>query len=269
MKNINTLMRNYPNIINIKTRENMKFKPGIECAIISVNEPQLDRCIDSANKQEVPFANIKHFNKIIPLAKAFNKAITSCEHEYMLFLSGDIILFPSATRIILNAVGKNKINLRTVYNFKFGVFDTFLMDTLTGFKLYRTEIARDILFDEETLRDDIKARELAKTKGAEEICLYKKENAVLGIHCDDPTKKQVFIRFYIDGCKMRNLHNSTGRFFDRTLLQLEKISLVYPNDDRYGVGIKAWKEGYKNNDYEGSHNYLKEDKIYERYFKEK
>ena len=247
----------------------MKFKKGIECAIISIDEPQLDRCIFSANNQEIPFENIKHFNKIIPLAKAFNKAITSCEYEYLLFLSGDIILFPSSTRIILNSINKNKVNLKTIYNFKFGVFDTFLMNTLTGFKLYRTENARDILYDEQILRDDIKARELAKKKGIEEICLYKKHNAVLGIHCDNPTKKQVFIRFYIDGCKMRDLYNSTERYFDRTLLQLKTMSLVYPNDERYKISIKAWEEGYKNNDYEGSHNYLKEDKLYARYFNEK
>jgi hypothetical protein len=247
----------------LKRKMIKKMKKGIEAVIISVDEPQLDRCIESVNNQIVKFNNVRHLNKVLPVAKAFNEAFSKSEYPYVLPVFGDVILKKDALATMLRYINGYKPQDK-IYNFRFGVFDTFTHEFLKGMRVHRTKVSSLIPYSEEELRDDVIARDKAIEMGFKEHCFFYDKQVVIGTHFDRPSEKQVYVRFYIDGCKTRKTYTETGRMFDRTKQQLYCLSQAIP-DPLYKVALQAWDEGYKNFDYDFSHNYKIEQQIYKRY----
>ena len=70
----------------------VEFKDGIECVIKSCDEPQLDRAIDAALSQTIPFERVSNYNNIVPEFKAHNTILEKLQYEWAIWVDGDVIL---------------------------------------------------------------------------------------------------------------------------------------------------------------------------------
>ena len=45
----------------------------LEALIMSICDPQVERCVESVKNQTVPFSNIVHMKDVIPESESFNQ----------------------------------------------------------------------------------------------------------------------------------------------------------------------------------------------------
>ena len=64
----------------------------MEALIVSVDEPQLERCLESVRNQTVPFSRIVHINGVVPQHRAIRKGIRKTSDEWVMKIDGDMIL---------------------------------------------------------------------------------------------------------------------------------------------------------------------------------
>lgn len=165
----------------------------IEAMVISVGEPQLDRCLESVKNQTVSFSNVIHLDGVVPNSEAFNRGIRMTTNEWIMHIAGDTILYPNAVEI-----GEKYIkNVNPVIcGYCFWILDTFL-ECNTGFcSVFRTEAFRQVEF-KDTLWDDRHMMQRLRTKGWR----MRKPRDVIATHFDKPDDLQVFGRFYFHGSK--------------------------------------------------------------------
>lgn len=234
------------------TSDSMFFRKCdmVEALLLSVDEPQLKRSLESISNQTVPFTNLVHINGIFPQSVAYNRGVSLIKDEWFMFIGGDMCLYPNAVAHGIIKIGENGNDKVCGHIFK--VYDTFIQANL-GVGFYRTEVLRSFKIRDRLCNDRKLGTELKQNGWIE-----KKHGEALGTHFDKPDEFQVFRRFFILALKF------TGRFIETTrsqLLELEKNT----GDLLYGLGVKAIDFGMVNRNYPGSHNINFDRKMFEEF----
>lgn len=212
---------------------------NIEAMITSVNDPQMDRCLEAARNQTVPFSNIIHINMVCPLNIAFNEGMRKTTEEWVMDIGGDMILDADAVERVIRYMSKDSGS--NISGYYFSLNDTFLKCRIGYVGVLRGSLYRDIVFKDTVASDKEIVREL-RSKG---WMTRKLDDMYVGTHFDSPDEFQVFRRFYLHGT----------RYHDRLSLRNRLESLYNSTGDPlYEVGIKAIIFADKKGFYPGSHN---------------
>jgi hypothetical protein len=222
----------------------------IEALVISVNEPQLDRCLVSVRNQVVPFSNIVHVNGVVPEYLAFNQGMGQTRDEWAMKIDGDFILYENAVDIATNYM--NQYNNRKCCNYAFGLIDTFLECPIGYCCIFKTLLYKQYPYTDK-LSNDRKANYFLRSLGWR---VRKNVEVVLGTHFDKPSEFQVFKRFYTQWIKYPN--NSFIKIRMRELLERTGNTL-------YDIGLKAGQFADKKKSYPGSHNLTFDLQLFEEF----
>lgn len=215
-----------------------KEKRLIDALVISVGEPQLERCLESVRKQTLPFNKITHLDSVIPESEGFKRGINMIQNEWVMKIDGDMILNKNAVEIATKTIEENGNN--HVCGYYFGLHDTFLNVDM-GFcgalrtKLYQSvsEKRRDRLSeDRETINELRKLGWIAKK--------LLRKGVIIGTHFDNPDEFQVFRRFYCSGVR------ANDNTFE--INQMTKL-LEETKNPLYSLAIEAIKFAKKKNRY--------------------
>jgi glycosyltransferase involved in cell wall biosynthesis len=226
----------------------------IDALIISINEPQLDRCIKAVKGQTIPYGKVIHVNGIVPESDAVNHALELVESEWVMKVDGDIILYPNAHKIVMNYMDGNS----NVCGYYFGLRDTFL-DCDIGFcGVLKTKPYKSVKRKDKMNGDLNVVIELRKQGWLVRKLL--KEGIIVGTHFDNPDEFQVFGRFYRSGKRANdntfeiNQLNGLLKKTGDPLYQLALDAIQYAKEmDRYYIGSrnvdfdKRLYEEFKNN----------------------
>ncbi len=197
----------------------------MEALVISVNEPQLDRCLESVKNQTVPFSNIIHIQNVVPNSKAFNLGISKTTEEWAMHIAGDFVLYPNAVEIATSFV--NRSGNDHYFGYFFAAHDTFLQCNIGFCGVLRMSAWKTITF-EDTMFDDRRIPFRLREKGYR---AKKKMYICLTTHFDKPDEFQVFGRFYFHASKFDDSNSWTR-------CKLTKL-LKVTEDPLYQVGIDA------------------------------
>lgn len=223
---------------------------SIDAMVISVDEPQLDRCMEAVRRQTVPFSNIIHINGVVPESEAFNRGIKLTTSEWVMHIAGDFILYDNAVEL-----GMNCIIERTGTNicgYFFGLKDSFL-DMDIGFgSILRSDVYKSIVCPDK-LSDDRKLNYSLRKRGWR---LKKRRELIIGTHFDNPDEFQVFRRFYSQTIKYMDGNDAKDRM---------KELLVKTGNPLYSIGIRTIDFARERKVYPGSKNLTFDRKMYEEF----
>lgn len=221
----------------------MNLKYGIEAYIQSVDEPQLDCCIESVKNQTVRFSKVSHVNNISPESEARRKIIKELEYEYAMVIAGDIVLDPDVVERFYSLwlpifEGKDRI-----YEIVLGLFDEFLEWNICGLGMFRVEVAKKFKIGN-TLNNDT----LLNKKICRENVFLKlwRKGITVGSHLSGYDPFQVFRRFYSRGVKAgwnnnkRNIEKHKKRFKELYEEKKKPIYLFAKDVIKYGFMEKEY-----------------------------
>ncbi len=223
----------------------------VEVLILSVDEPQLERSMESLRNQTIPFSNIVHINGVVPQSEAYNLGLEQIRDDWFVLMAGDVILNLDAVEIAVENINQRRDDKICAYIFK--LFDTFLDEVHggVGFALTSAHKGTAIL---DRLRNDRALGLELKNKG----WVWIKINQILGTHFDRPDEFQVFRRFYALGRKF------SGRYGER--LRNRVIELGETTGDLlYSMAVKAFDFSREKGRYPGSHNLDFDRKMFEEF----
>jgi len=226
--------------------KNIRVRP-ITALIISVDEPQLPRCLEAVRNQTVPFSDIIHMNNVSPENIAFNSGIFRVQTDWFVKIDGDMILYPNALELAFGEFGEMQDG---VYCYNFLLYDVFLEVNLRGCGVMNTEICRKVPYPN-MLGNDLWFGKKLRTMG------YKKVNCkpIIGTHFDNPDELQVFRRFFCHGIKHNNRY-----VYNPLRIHYEKTS-----NSLYQLGLKALEFGIEKKKYPSSHNINFDKKMFEEF----
>lgn len=222
----------------------------IGAMIISVDEPQLERCLEAVKKQTVPFSEIVNINNVVPEFEAFNKGVGLATEEWVLKIDGDMILYDNAVELVVEWIDQwndDKICIHC-----FNLYDTFLESTMGYCCALKTSVYKLFKY-ENVLNDDQMLIRLLRKKG---WLVDKAPHIILGTHFDNPNEFQVFRRFYIHSIK-----NSSSSY----VRNMMKINYEKTKDPIYEIGLKAIEFGKSKKVYPTSHNIDFDRKMFEEF----
>ena len=223
----------------------------IDALVISIDEPQLDRCLKAVHGQ--PFLRVIHVNGIIPESEAVNHALKRVSSEWVMKVDGDIILYPNALETVMKYMEKDLSP--QVCGYYFGLKDTF-MDCDIGFcGVLRTQPYQSVKRKDKMNGDLNVVIELRKQGWFVRKLL--KEGIIIGTHFDKPDEFQVFGRFY-----------RSGKRADDNTFEINQLTglLGKTGDPLYQLALDAiqfakFKERY----YIGSRNIDFDKKLFEEF----
>lgn len=221
----------------------------MEALIISCQEPQLKRCVESVKNQLQPFRNIIHIDNITPEHEAFKMGLDRLKSEWAMIVNGDMVLYPSASGIATEQIFIKDRSM--IGEFQYGLYDPFVRRTINACSVYRVGPLKEEGRNDSLMNDFIASRNIAK-KGWQRLNFFNGMNKiVIGTHFEDPTEFQIFTRFFIRGIKgdtwtEKYLH----KLYDRT------------KEEKYSLAIKSLEFG-KGKNYPGSHNINFDKEMYE------
>lgn len=219
----------------------------IGALIISVNEPQLERCLESVRNQTVPFSNITHINNIIPESVAFNTGLKTVTDELVMKIDGDFILYNSAVETAMSLIPEED---PTVYVYNFRVYDAFFKGNIRGIGIMRCSVCRKVRYPN-MLSDD-----LWFGKKMTRLGFIKKNCApVIATHFEDADEFQIFRRLYCQGVKYGH------RYTRKVLKQLYRNT----GDPVYDFSLRALDFGVRKKYYPTSHNVDFDRKMFEEF----
>lgn len=223
---------------------------NIDAIVLSVDEPQLSRCLAAVEKQ--PFSSVIRMNNVVPEHEAFNRAMALVEGEWVVHLAGDIILYDDTYKLVEDSIAR--LASERVCALFFGLYDTFL-DILTGYgNVLRTSVYKGMKY-ENSLLNDRKANNEVRRKG---YTIVKLDRIVIGTHFDQPNEFQVFHRFYTQNVKFKN---KDSEFVCTRMAELYERT----GNPLYQTGLKAIEFARKKQVYPGSHNREFDRELYEEF----
>ena len=226
----------------------------IEALIISVDEPQLERCLKSVNDQTVPFDRVIHINDSSnPCHEAYNLGLSMLSDEWFLLVNGDVILKNFAVEKCKEAIEGEKDE--KVVAHLFGVEDVFMdAPLLGGIGVFKTDVLKSYPYLNRLDAD----RKMGRKLDSNGWILRQHRETILATHFDSPDEFQVFKKFYVSGMK----YNS--HVVSRMTNDLEKLNGRIQNP-LYSFAIKAIYFGIGKKGYPGSKNVKYERKMYEEF----
>ena len=222
----------------------------IEALITSVDDPQLDRCLESVKGQTVPFWNIIHINNICPSCMAWEAGKKKLTGDWVMHIGGDMILHEDALERIIKYMEHD--NSDKISGYYFGLYDTFLDCEIGFIGVLRTSLYKDITFRNNLFCDG----EVVNMLRHQGWVTPKLLSFMVGTHFDQPDEFQVFKRCYIHGLRFRDHRSLKGRLtelFNKT------------GNPLYQLGIKAIGFAQAENLYPGGHNVEFEKKMFEKF----
>ncbi len=230
--------------------EKDRTQMNIEALITSVDDPQMDKCLEAVRNQTVPFSNIIHLNKVCPQSMAFNNGMRQTTEELIMVIGGDMTLHWDALGRIIKYMEKD-VNDK-ISGYYFGLLDTFLDCKIGYISVLRGSLYRKTLLEDNIITDWQSIRRLRKAGWIDRKLFYFQ----VGTHFDQPDDFQVFKRFYIHGVRFRDHRSEIGRLSEL----LEKTG-----NPLYRLGIQAIEYAWIKKSYPGSHNYDFDKKNYEEF----
>ena len=227
----------------------------LDALVLSVGEPQLERCLTAVRNQKIPFKNIIHMENVIPENEANNRGLQLVKSEWVAKIDGDIVLYPNATDTMISHM--EKYNGDRISSYHFGLYDPFIRYIIGATSVFRTEL--------------FKARKQPDKLGGSgggrivnqlmregwETKRFTRRRVVVGVHFDKPDEFQVFRRYYCDGARANdngfNIRRMT-KFYEET------------HDPLYLLALEAIKFAKsKNRAYIGSRNIEYDRKLFEEF----
>lgn len=224
---------------------------NIEAFLISMDDPQLERCLESINNQTVPFSRLTHINGVSPMSDAWNRGWEMITEDWVLLLNGDEIIYPYANETAINYMRKRMYDGIAAYCL--GFYNPFLEVVDNQYSVVRSSVYKNIKAIDSIVFDRVIGRQV-KAMGYR----YKKRlSLVLGTHFENPSKYQVFNRFsrlpkkysraQVEENKQRltSLLNKTGNSLYRVALDAIKFGEYdrsYPGSYRKEFDDVAWSE---------------------------
>jgi len=223
----------------------------IDALVISVKEPQLDRCLESVRNQTIPFSNITHLDGVIPESESVNRGIEMINNEWVMKVDGDIILYKDAVETVTKYMEKD--NGDRICGYYFGLYDTFLECKMGFCGVLRTSAYKSVKRKDKLIGDLNVVIELRK----QGWIVRKLIKEIIGTHFDKPNEFQVFKRFYCYGKRANDNRFSLNRM---------KEFLEKTGDPLYSIGLNAVKFAKtKNRYYIGSRNVDFDRKLFEEF----
>lgn len=219
----------------------------IGALIISVNEPQLERCLESVHNQTVPFSNITHINNIIPESVAFNTGFKAVTDELVMKIDGDFILYNNAVETAISLIPEED---PTVYVYNFRVYDAFFRGAIRGIGVMRYSVCRNSRYPNMLSNDVWFGKKMSR------LGFVKKNLApIIATHFEDADEFQIFRRLYCQGVKYGY------RYTGKVLNKLRRDT----GDHVYDFALKALDFGVKKKHYPTSHNVDFDRKMFEEF----
>lgn len=225
----------------------------IDALVISVKEPQIDRCLEGVRNQTVPFEKITHVDSIVPESEAFKRGMGMMNGEWLMKIDGDMILNNNAVEIVTRYMNSDKDD--KICGYYFGLYDTFLEVDMGFCGVLRTKVYQSV---SENRRDRLsEERETINELRKQGWAVRKLPKIIIGTHFDKPDEFQVFRKFYCSGVRA----NDNGFDIDRMTMLLDKTG-----DPLYSLGLKAIAfSKAKNRSYIGSRNIDFDRKLFEEF----
>jgi hypothetical protein len=220
--------------------------------IISTDEPQLTKCLESVRNQIVPFQNIIHINNVVPEAKAFEEGMKKVKSEWIMVVNGDMILGNKASSIALGKIIEYKD--QKVGQIHFALYDPFVRGTINACCAMKVEALRSVERIDK-LRDDVWVMYRMRRIGWITKQHYRGRNKIIiGSHFESPDNFQIFRRFFIAGIKKN--HQALKRM---------KAIFLQISIPEYDLAIRSMEFGMTQTYYPGSHNIEYDRKMYEEF----
>jgi hypothetical protein len=171
----------------------------IDAMVISVQEPQLDRCLEAVRNQDPDFAfsRIVHLDSIVPESEAVNRGLEMIDNEWVMNVGGDMILYPDATKKVLAYMQKDASERICAYYF--GLRDTFLKCDMGFCGVLKTSVFGEVK-RKDKLSGDLNVNIELRKRGLV-IRKLLDQGIIIGTHFDKPDAFQVFKRFYCAGAR--------------------------------------------------------------------
>ena len=233
------------------------MKPGIECIVKSFNEPQLDRVLEAVNNQTVPFAKVTHICGVAPEVKAHNTALRALEHDWSLWVDGDVILKKNAHEMAMQYVEK----LPDSTEILFGLHDWFLNRTICCCPVRRSEFVMRFEY-KDVLANDTECARRMDTSGRKAVKLFR-DGIEIGSHFDRPDEFQVFRRFYGRGSKTYKRVAIKEKHKKELLIRYKETG-----NHLFLLASKALEFGVQKANYRKSKDYMFELSMFEVFKKE-
>ncbi len=225
---------------------------NVEAFLISMNDPQLERCLESIKNQTVPFSKVTHINGVSPMCDAWNKGWEMITEDWVLLLNGDEIIYPDGLETALNYMKKRMYDGIAAYCL--GWYNPFLEVVDNQFSIVRSSVYKKIKAVDSIVFDRIISKEVRRQGWR-----YKKRlSLICGTHFEDPTEYQVFTRFsrlpqkYSQSDVNENKERLSN-LFDKT------------GNDLYAVALDAIEYGIQKKNYPGSYRIEFDDKAFEEF----
>lgn len=224
--------------------------------IISIEDHQLQYCLNSVNKLNVKFPVLVNvIQNIYPTNKAYDEMRKRCYTSYFIQLDEDMQLFPNAIETIYKTYDKSKfLNIYRLYDDYLGVTeDKFLY----GVKLYNQTIMKNF----ETLKDkknnDVATSAVDRNWHKKLIENgYEKKNCkeIIGYHEQYRKNFDLFIKYSKITNNLLTLNKNSGSPDDicRLLIPINTVKFDYTNFikiiiNHYMCLFKNKEEKYRNN----------------------
>lgn len=223
----------------------------IEALLLSVDEPQLNRCLKSMNEQTIPFSNIVHINNVVPQSEAYNRGLSLLRDDWFVLTAGDVCLYPDAVNQCVQALETTSND--KIVGHSFLLYDSFLELNWGGISIFRRDVYQTMPIMNRLSNDRSLGRKL-DSRG----WMGKRHLITIGVHFDSPDEYQVFRRFYVVGLKYN------GKAITDMGTNLNKI-LERTGNSLYKTALKAMEFASEKRTYPGSHNVEFEKKMYEEF----
>ena len=222
----------------------------MDAMIISVDEPQLNRCVAAVKNQSIPFGRIVHVNNVCPEYRAFNMGMEKVVGDWVMKVDGDFILNRDAHKIARDYVDGYSDDRCCA--FFFGLFDSFLDQNIGYCAVLRAGLYKKYPYLDK-LSNDRKMIDRLRSMGWDAL---RKNRVILGTHFDQPDEFQVFKRFYTQRIKYPRDNSIVGILSKR----LEKTG-----DPLYELGLRAVGFANEVKKYPGSHNKVFDEELFEQF----
>jgi len=225
---------------------------NIEALLISIDEPQLERCVESIKNQTIPFNKFIHINGVCPQHEAYNKGLEQLSGDWFARVEGDHILYDFATEIMIKKIQEDR-NENTVFH-TFSLLDTFIQNRWSGLGIFRTEAFKDLKWPDELACD----RRPWERLSLENKFSHARHRTFIGTHFDKPDDFQVFSRFYPYGLKFNSI------VIGREMQNMKRL-LELTGDPLYQTAIDAMLFASQRKKYPGSKNNDFARKLYDEF----
>jgi len=223
---------------------------NVEAIVISTDEPQLPRCVESVATQTIPFSKVTHINNVVPEHVAFNYAMKIATEEWAMMLGGDFILYPHALALFIDAA---ECNTPKTFLHTFRLWDGIVGRNVPSVAVLKPDVMR-IHRNRNLIRDDWEAIHRLQEMGWERV---DHKHLIAGTHCENPSDFQIFNRFFIAAIK----------FGEKTIEHSLNRVRAYLGEEKYRIALDAVGYGREVGRYPGSHNANFDKEVHERYLK--